>query len=614
MRNFHIQPNIWKIFVQEDVLDTNRISKRIAESWFRCKSYNVNPYLDKGRTILADNEYEKRITANQELIELSTPYLQAIRKSINDTSTIILTDVEGVVLKIIAKDASANSLNRINLVQGVKWTENEVGTNAIGTAIEIQEPIHVVGKEHFSVASHNFSCSAAPIKNSRGELVGILDISNNNINDLNLNHLSLVVSAAHAIQSEWRLQEQQKRIALVEQFIQCENTSEVEVIISDIDGYFVSASSSIMDIIKDNTDLYNTPIKNFQDIGIQFFGKCPIYSKEYRLLGYRHEVKYINESMKNYVSRGIFNFAGEKGISSEFSKVIHEMEMVSKSDITISIYGESGTGKEVVAKSIHLNSKRKDKPFVAVNCGAIPKDLLESELFGYVDGAFTGAKKKGYKGKFLQANGGTLFLDEIGEMPFSMQVSLLRVIQEKEVVPIGGQQNIPIDIRIITATNKNLGELVQRGEFREDLYYRLHVFDLKLPPLRERRKDIPHLINYFLQHRKLNVKFSPAIIDCLTEYTWPGNIRELFNVLEKMIVLADEKPLKLTHIPDYIREKQNNGPTNGYQKGQFSNKESVQRENMLNALQITGGNVYKASALINVPISTFYRKMKKFNL
>ena len=496
MNNLHISQNIWTRFVREDVLDTNRIAKRITESWFRCKKYNVNPYLDKGKTVLEDKEYEKKIIANQEFLELSTPYLQSLWKSIKDTSnTVILTDSEGYVLKVMAEDDLAKLLNQINLVQGVKWSESEVGTNAIGTAIEVQEPIHVIGKEHFSVVSHNFYCSAAPIKNSRGKLIGILDISNNYINglNLNLNLLSLVASMAHAIEAEWRLREQQKRIALVEQFIKEEKTSKVEFIISDIDGYFISASSSIMKYIREENDLYNTPIKNFEDTGIRFLKKQPIYSREQRLLGYKHEVKYINASMKNFgPTPKAFNFVGEKGGSVEFNKVIHEMELASNSDITISIYGESGTGKEVVAKSIHLNSKRNDKPFVAVNCGAIPQDLLESELFGYLDGAFTGARKRGYKGKFLQADGGTLFLDEIGEMPFSMQVSLLRVIQEKEVVPIGGSQAIPIDVRIISATNKNLEELVEKGEFREDLYYRLHVFDLKLPPLRE-RKEISHI-------------------------------------------------------------------------------------------------------------------------
>jgi transcriptional regulator of acetoin/glycerol metabolism len=620
MNNILLTKKAWERFVKEGVLDTNRISKRIAESWYRSKEYNIDPFLDKGRNILTGEAYEKKIADNHKLLEIAMPYLETLWKSIQDKGTyLILTDSEGYILKIISESGVRKFLNQFNIVQGVKWTENEVGTNAIGTALVTHEPIQVVGNEHFSVASHGMTCSSAPIKNSRGELIGVLDISSINIvKDLNL--LSLAVSMAYAIESQWKLQEQMRRIALIEHFMKMEKNPEEKVLISDIDGYFVTASDSIMQIIEENTDLYQSKIESFQDMGIEFNKKQPIYTRENQLLGYRHEVKYSNDSMKGYFAfSSTFNFLGEQGISMEFRKVIHEIEIASRSDITVSIYGESGTGKEVVAKSIHLNSNRKNKPFVAVNCGAIPKELLESELFGYVDGAFTGARKKGYEGKFVQANGGTIFLDEIGEMPFSMQVALLRVIQEKEVMPIGGSKAIPIDVRIITATNKNLEELVrQGGKFREDLYYRLHVFDIKLPPLRKRKKDIPYLIKFFLKKKNLHMDIPSSIIECLMEYTWPGNIRELFNVLEKMIVLANGNSLMLTHVPSYIRENQKNRnnpvQTNLLHVGHFSDKDSRQRAEMLKALRETNGNVRDAADLIGMPLSTFYRKLKKFNL
>jgi sigma-54 dependent transcriptional regulator, acetoin dehydrogenase operon transcriptional activator AcoR len=620
MNNILLTKKTWERFVKEGVLDTTRISKRIMESWYRSKELNVDPFLEKGKNILTYEEYEKKVADNHNLLKISMPYLETLWRSIQDKGVyLILTDSKGYILKVLSKSGVKEFLNQFNIVQGVKWTEDEVGTNAIGTTLVTHEPILVVGREHFSVASHGMTCSAAPIKNSRGELIGVLDISNINLAK-NLNILSLVVSVAYAIESQWKLQEQMRRIALIEHFMKMEKNPEEKVLISDIDGYFVTASDSIMQITRENTDLYHSNIESFQDMGIEFNKKQPIYTRENLLLGYRHEVKNSNDSIKGFFAfPSTFNFLGEQGISMEFHKVINEIEIASRSDITVSIYGESGTGKEVVAKSIHLNSIRKNKPFVAVNCGAIPKELLESELFGYVEGAFTGALKKGYVGKFAQANGGTIFLDEIGEMSFSMQVALLRVIQEKEVIPIGGSKAIPIDVRIITATNKNLEELVrQGGKFREDLYYRLHVFDIKLPPLRKRKKDIPYLIKFFFEKKNLHIDISSSIIDCLTEYAWPGNIRELFNVLEKMIVLANGNSLMLTHVPSYIRENQKNRnnaiQTNLLQEGHFSNKDSRQRTQIMKALQDRNGNVRDAADLIGMPLSTFYRKLKKFNL
>jgi transcriptional regulator of acetoin/glycerol metabolism len=609
----------WERFVKEGVLDTARVSKRILESWYRCKKFNVDPFLEKGKNILTYDQYEKKIAGNQNLLEIAIPYLENLWRSIQDKGTyLILTDSEGYILKILCESDVKKFLDQFNIVHGVKWTEDEVGTNAIGTTLVTHEPVQVVGREHFCVASHSMTCSAAPIKNSRGELLGVLDISNWQPGK-NLNMLSLTVSVAYTIESHLKLQEQMRRLELIEHFMKMEKNPEVKVVISDIDGYFVTASDSIMQIIKENTNLYHARIESFKEMGIEFKKRQPIYTKENQLLGYRHEVQNHSDSMNWYFGTpSTFHFLGEQGISMEFHKVIQEIEKASRSDVTVSIYGESGTGKEVVAKSIHLNSSRKNKPFVAVNCGAIPKELLESELFGYVEGAFTGASKKGYEGKFVQTNGGTIFLDEIGEMPLTMQVALLRVIQEKEVMPIGGSKSIPIDVRIIMATNKNLEQLVRQGKFREDLFYRLHVFDIKLPPLRKRKNDIPYLIKFFFEKKNLHINVPPEIIECLMEYDWPGNIRELFNVLEKMIVLADGNSLKLTHIPSYIRENQKSKhipiQTIPLQEGHFSNKDSLQRVQMLKALQETNGNVRKAAELIGMPLSTFYRKLKKFKL
>jgi sigma-54 dependent transcriptional regulator, acetoin dehydrogenase operon transcriptional activator AcoR len=613
----------WERFVKEDVLDSNRISKRILESWYRCKENNVDPYLEKGKTVLYHDEYIGKISENEALLKIATPYIESLWKSIKDKSRIIiLTDANGFILRI-SRDRIIDPLcNQLNLVEGVKWTEKEVGTNAVGTALAIEEPIHVVGKEHYSIVSQNWTCSAAPIKNSRGKVIGVLDISRYQPS-YEFDIYSLTVSAAYAIESEWKLQEQRDRIALVQSFLQFIQQSNEQFIISDAQGYFVTASESIMQIIRDGNNSYDFEVESLSSFGIILLKKQPLYSKDRRLIGYKHLVKHENKNPDFYFSSADhFSFLGEQGSSLAFRKVLSEMKKAAKHNVTISIYGESGTGKEVVAKSIHINSDKKNKPFVAVNCGAIPKELLESELFGYVEGAFTGARKRGYEGKFVQANGGTIFLDEIGEMPYSMQVALLRVLQEQEVMPVGASKPIPVNLRIITATNKNLEEMVRRGEFREDLYYRIHVFDLKIPPLRERKQDIPDLVNYFFGKKNTNFTIPSTVMEKLIGYSWPGNIRELFNVLEKMTILSDGKTLKLSLLPSYIIESNDNLHHKTTEKpimesmetGLFSNNRSLQKEKMIKALQTKNGNIREAASLIGMPLSTFYRKIKQFNI
>ena len=236
-------------------------------------------------------------------------------------------------------------------------------------------------------------------------------------------------------------------------------------------------------------------------------------------------------------------------------KIIDYAKKIADSKSTVLITGESGTGKEVFAQAIHNYGIRKDEPFIAVNCGAIPRTLIESELFGYEDGAFTGAKKGGNVGKFEIADGGTIFLDEIGEMPIDMQIKLLRVIEEGVITRIGSSIEIPIDVRIIAATNKNLKDEVERGNFRKDLYYRLNVLPIYLPPLRERREDIPEFINYYMEKtsKKLNkqsVNISEEYMKYLIDYDWPGNVRELENVIELMINSEEFKLISVISVDE----------------------------------------------------------------
>ncbi|PWA12780.1 transcriptional regulator [Pueribacillus theae] len=300
--------------------------------------------------------------------------------------------------------------------------------------------------------------------------------------------------------------------------------------------------------------------------------------------------------------------------SKEMMQVLHLAKKVSQVDSTVLLQGESGVGKEIFANMIHLNSKRSDKPYIKVNCAAIPEKLLESELFGYEKGAFTGADRQGKPGYFEQAEGGTLFLDEIGEMPLDLQVKLLRVLQEYEVMRIGGTKTIKVNVRIISASNRNLEELVEKGEFRKDLFYRLNIVPIKIPPLRERKADIPPLAFYFLNKTNekydMNKHFHIDVIHRFEAYEWPGNIREMENLIERLVVTSDSEEITVNDLP---------GIFNLHSENRIKEKtlkeliEEVERKAIIEAM-LEHKTTRKAAAKLGISQSTLVKKMQRLKI
>ncbi|MGB0645669.1 MAG: sigma-54 interaction domain-containing protein [Bradymonadia bacterium] len=303
-------------------------------------------------------------------------------------------------------------------------------------------------------------------------------------------------------------------------------------------------------------------------------------------------------------------------------KVLKLVTKVAVTDSSVLILGESGTGKELIARAVHEMSPRINKPFVPINCGAIPENLLESELFGHVKGAFTGANQS-RAGRFELADGGTIFLDEIGEMPMLLQVKLLRVLQERSFEPVGGSRAVSVDVRVVAATNKNLEEEVEAGRFREDLYYRLNVVELNLPPLRRRQADIPLLCDYFntrLQQAKGRSvsAFSDAAMEKLKAYAWPGNVRELENVVERLSVFCMDELVEVDDLPDkLLRDRVSKSatyelPEEGVDLRQMVN--DLEETMLRQALEKTGWNKNKAATLLNMNRTTLVEKLKKRNM
>lgn len=333
---------------------------------------------------------------------------------------------------------------------------------------------------------------------------------------------------------------------------------------------------------------------------------------------------------KGYVAK--YSFSDMLTNNRKMMGIIEMAKKIAKVDTTVLITGESGTGKELMAQGIHNESLRRNGPFIAVNCASLPQSLLESELFGYADGAFTGAKKGGKPGLFELAHTGTIFLDEIADIPLDLQAHLLRVIQEKEISRIGDDKVIPVNIRIIAATNKDLMKYVQEGKFREDLYYRLNVINIKMPPLRERKEDIPLLVNHFIsrfcaKYGLSHKRVTPEAMATFSEYTWPGNIRELQNVIERLVLTVDGELIKEDHVIEILKIEQYNQKIeqfnyidnvgNNFLRNPDLEEgvlDKMQKEYIVKVLREVNGNKKKAAKILGISTTTLWRKIKQLNI
>lgn len=312
------------------------------------------------------------------------------------------------------------------------------------------------------------------------------------------------------------------------------------------------------------------------------------------------------------------SFMGIVGNSAKMQTIFQLIKNAAKSDAPVIIYGESGTGKELVAEAIHRLSDRKDKPFIKVNCAAIAESLFESELFGHVKGAFTGAHKT-RKGRFELANKGAIFLDEIGDLPEAMQVKLLRVLEEKVIERVGDSTPIPVDIRIISATNKDLLELVKQGKYRQDFFYRINVIPIYIPPLRERKEDLPLLVEHFLRSNRLKTGkeingVSKEVMDIFYQYSWPGNVRELRSVIEYAFVVCDGPIIQKEHLIPYLLEQKTTTFSFSYNQPKSNEPKPIDRDKIIEALKKCNGNRTKASKLLGVSRVTLWKKIKKYGI
>lgn len=547
----------------------------IRESHERSSKYGINPEQRYSQRILSGEEKIAILQENHDLIEVAGPFMDLLYDFLKESGFILLlTSKDGCILRITGDETTLRAAKDLNMVVGAFLDEKNVGTNAMGTAISEDMPIQVSATEHFMIAYQKWTCSAAPVHDENGYIIGTINLTGNS--ELAHPHtLSLVVAAVIAIENQLQNQLNEQRLKESVRFVNQVMDSMLFAVISMNERGIIRSANRmaykllkfpndqltgkhISEVLPEWTKLFDEVKKDRVILDeernmITSRGKEPFSINVYPItlndgyidgmvVGFR-EMKRVYRIVNKYTGMNArYTFEDLIGESDEIKRVAEYARTVANSPSTILITGESGTGKEVVAQAIHNSSSRMDNGFVALNCGAISPGLIESELFGYEEGSFTGAGKGGRPGKFELAHGGTLFLDEIGEMPLDMQVKLLRALQESAITRVGGNKLIPVDVRIIAATNMILKDEIAAGNFRSDLFYRLSVIPIHIPALRERREDIPILMQYFLNLKAIKLdkmvpEISKPLYTEIIQHDWPGNIRELENFIEKYVNL-----------------------------------------------------------------------------
>lgn len=617
----------------------------VAESWEVCMGLGVSYNLQTAPTRWRSLELEQGISNNAQLLETARPIMNQLHKNtIGSGFLISLSDAEGTLLEVVGDPDVYERGVKNNFVPGADWSEAGVGTNGIGTCLRLRTPVQIFSAEHFCVGWQDWACAAAPIQDPfTGKILGVIDVSGSQ-ELVHANNLGLVTSAAWVIQQQLKAWQYEIVQSLYRTVI---DTSSDGLVVGDSSGNITLINSSALNmlnlsgpetirticqipgveekftqsqsgrLVKDERIKLSTGLNEVHvscipiNYGYRFTGTLIVLRKQNALQCSSGFSDHPTTSPALNLPSKRKGFESIITGSPEMEKILRIAKIAATNEANVLLLGESGTGKELFARGIHEESSRADKPFVAVNCGAIPKELIASELFGYTEGSFTGALKKGKKGKFELASGGTLFLDEIGEMPSDMQVVLLRVLEERVVYPVGAEQGIPVNCRIIAATNQNLFKLSAEGKFRADLYYRLNVLNISIPPLRERARDVEIIADYLLKVQGLS--FSDLDYDVrqlLLQYTWPGNIRELRNTIERLGYLS--KGARIT--PDMLPFEIKISPVRKENVVTADLDDASGRETILLALQKSGNNHTSAAQMLKISRATLYRKLKKYNL
>lgn len=643
--------------------------EHIASSWVRCaRDYRLDPSHGPEPVVIDSATLTEKRERNAELISVATAEMDLLYDQIRGSGyALLLTDASGIILCEKVDPTLKQPFRKAGLIAGADWSEQCEGTNGIGTCIAEHRPITVHRDEHFNSRHIGLSCSGALIRDPADEVIAVLDASCVGSHDTRasqLHTMALVNMSAHIIEKCLFLRRYQHcqvlRFHCRPEFV---NLLYDGALALAPDGTVIAADQTAVSLLaaqgrhaltgRSLDEIFDARIEDF--LALRSASRQALWPVRDLHKGHRYFVS-LHDGMRDaplvagepavgaprQIVRVTPNPAAPvltldelAGEDPQFLRSVRNARRIADSGVPVLLQGPTGSGKEVFAQALHMASRRAERPFVAVNCAAIPDTLIEAELFGYKPGAFTGARKEGMKGKILQASGGTLFLDEIGDMPLLLQTRLLRVLQEQEIVPLGSETSIKVELHVIAATHRNLREMIAQNAFREDLYYRLNGITLGLPALAE-RSDRERVIQRVLAAETANGR--PAAIETdalqlLAAYSWPGNIRELRNVIRTALAICDGGVIRARDLPREVRESQ---PQSGHPVMPASPATAVpqatgavpsganvsepkdaaggERAMLLRAVEANHWNMTYAAKQLGMSRNTLYRKIRFYGI
>lgn len=600
----------------------------IARSWLRClEDYHLDPALTMAPTVLEHGRLLESRERLQHVLQIAGSEMNSLHQQLSGAGhAVLLTDARGVILNCVTAPSERKIFERAGLWLGADWSEACEGTNGIGTCLVERQSLTIHRDEHFRGRHTGLTCSASPVFDPHGELLAVLDVSSAReavSRQSQFHTMALVNLSAKMIESCYFLRHFENHW-LLRFHLQAESVGLFSegLLAFDGEGRICAVNQSALNLLGQiRGGLLGQPVEAFFDCSLdQLLSRAsanatagwPLRTRDGRLLfaALRVQPRSVSPTVAKLpeAPRPPGIYLGDPALQNEFRKALRVFER----DVPLLVNGETGSGKEAFAKAVHQASQRADKPFVALNCAAIPESLIESELFGYRAGSFTGALKEGMRGKLQQADGGTLFLDEIGDMPLALQTRLLRVLEDRMVVPIGGEPQA-VNVRIISATHRDLLARVAAGSFREDLYYRLNGLEVALPALRE-RSDKAQLLDFLLAQEAQGqlVVLDVDARQALLEFSWPGNVRQLRTVLRTLAALCEGGRVGLNDLPAMIRQASNPLPLSVPRGKQPL--EDAERVALLATLEQQRWHMTLAAEQLGVSRNTLYRKLRKHGI
>ncbi len=637
----------WQRFIKSGEIEKDIVPSHVAESWVRSRDYNIDPYHISADAYLPEDQYRKLIHRNKHLINIASPILKNLFESFGKAYYVVaLYDRNGYHLVRLAQPEDLRMREKQGIRMGLRFDEETVGTCGVSLVKRLKKTLRVVGCEHYLSLLHQLSSVYAPIfRPKTDDLLGVIAVGGASFIHYPYAE-SIVVAASTAIENLLELDKAKEELSVYSKSLQLTIDSlDDGIIVVDRNGHVYEMNMPARKLLglgpADNLDMPVSSLPSCEPLNELIQGalnapdpksgrtECRIGPKTFivevksaydewgHVKGVLVQMKDIQDLSRTF--QGVaehqprYSIENIIGSSKAIGEIKHLIQIAASSEGPVIIEGESGTGKEIVAQAIHNASNRRNKPFVAINCAAIPLELIEATIFGHEKGAFTGATRTQI-GKFELAENGTLFLDEIADMPEPMQAKMLRAIGERRIERVGGKDPISIDVRILTATNKNLIEQVQKVKFRQDLFYRLNVFRIVIPPLRERKEDIPDLVYHFINEfapvlKKRILKVSKSFIDALTEQPFPGNVRELRNAIQYSMAGTDAGTLTAANLKGFFLHGSLDEKKNIKIPGKGERLAEIEKQIIQDTLKACRGNKTKAARMLGIGRATLYRRL-----